>query len=521
MARKSSEFRVQSSARKKKDDKSPSLKSAKKKESESEATGDASLNSELRTPNSIPKVAIIGRPNVGKSTLFNRLTGTRHALVADTPGVTRDRREGDATIADLKFTLIDTAGLEEAEENSLSARMTAQTMSAIKDADIILMMVDGRAGLLPTDKHFAGLVRQSGKPVILAVNKSEGRSAMGAGEAYALGFDMMVAISAEHGEGMGALYDAFLQYFDGPEQPVEKKRRKKKSEMEELPDDATLLAEAQAAKANPINIAVVGRPNVGKSTFINRLLGEDRVLTGPEAGITRDAIAIPFTYQGHALKLVDTAGMRKKAKVVQDKLEVMAVNDTRRAIQFAQIVVLMVDATQPLDKQDNQIAAMIADEGRACVFALNKWDLIPHNERGAVLEEVRFQTGRIMPYFRDLPIVALSAERGNAIDQVITACLKIYDVWNHHVATAELNRWLHDALQTHTPPLVDGKRLKIKYMTQAKTRPPTFALFTNRAVPESYKRYLVNAMRDAFGLPGVPIRLLIRKGKNPYSEESN
>lgn len=458
-----------------------------------------------------PTVAIIGRPNVGKSTLFNRLTGTRHALVADTPGVTRDRREGEAAIADLAFTLIDTAGLEEAEEDSLSARMTAQTLAAIEAADIILMMIDARAGLLPADQHFAGLVRESGKPVILAVNKAEGRGIQGASEAYALGFDTIVPVSAEHGEGMGGLYDALVQHMESSAADLS-------PPVTDAAGGRDEPAAAEEPLSAPISIAVVGRPNVGKSTFINRLLGEDRVLTGPEAGITRDAIAIPFAWSGHSLKLVDTAGMRKKSRVVEDKLEVMAVNDTRRAIQFAHVVVLMMDATQSLEKQDHQIAALIAEEGRACVLALNKWDLIPPGERGALLEEIRHQCHHHMPYMRDVPIVALSAERGKAIDLVIAACLQAHAVWNRHVGTAALNRWLEAALAAHTPPLVDGKRLKIKYITQAKNRPPTFTLFTNRRVPETYKRYLINGLREAFDLPGVPIRLLTRRGKNPYHD---
>lgn len=445
-----------------------------------------------------PVVTIIGRPNVGKSTLFNRLTGTRHALVANTPGVTRDRRMGDASIADLEFIITDTAGLEEADPNSLEGRMTAQTIQAIADSDIIVMMVDGRAGLVPLDEHFAQLVRESGKPVVLAINKVEGKSIDEAAiDAYALGFDDMVAISAEHGQGMGDLYDSILKHMK----------------------DVEIKAEKEAEDI--IHIAVVGRPNVGKSTFINHLLGEDRLLTGPEAGITRDSIAVPFEYKGRTLKLVDTAGMRRKSRVMRDQLEIMAVNDTRRAIQYAHVVVLMVDATQALEKQDNQIAAMLHEEGRAVILAVNKWDLVPHDEREDVLDEIHFQIGKVMPYFRGLPIVTLSAEQGKSIDKVIKACLEIYEVWNKRVSTSVLNRWLEDTLQRHTPPLMNGKRLKIKYMTQAKTRPPSFALFVNHkgGIPKSYERYLINGIRETFGLPGVPIRILIRRGKNPYDKD--
>ena len=445
-----------------------------------------------------PVVTIIGRPNVGKSTLFNRLTGTRHALVANTPGVTRDRRMGDASIADLEFIITDTAGLEEADPDSLEGRMTAQTIQAIADSDIIVMMVDGRAGLVPLDEHFAQLVRESGKPVVLAINKVEGKSIDEAAvDAYALGFDDMVAISAEHGQGMGDLYDSILKHMKDVEAEAEK-------EAEEI-----------------IHIAVVGRPNVGKSTFINHLLGEDRLLTGPEAGITRDSIAVPFEYKGQTLKLVDTAGMRKKSRVMRDQLEIMAVNDTRRAIQYAHVVVLMVDATQALEKQDNQIAAMLHEEGRAVILAVNKWDLVPHDEREDVLDEINYQIGKVMPHFRGLPIVTLSAEQGKSIDKVIKACLDIYEIWNKRVSTSALNRWLEDTLQRHTPPLMNGKRLKIKYMTQAKTRPPSFALFVNHkgGIPKSYERYLINGIRETFGLPGVPIRILIRRGKNPYDKD--
>lgn len=463
-----------------------------------------------------PIVAIIGRPNVGKSTLFNRLTGTRHALVADVPGVTRDRREGEAEIGGFEFTLTDTAGLEDADAESLTGRMSAQTMAGLARADVVMMMVDGRAGILPTDAHFAERVRASGKKVILLVNKSEGkRGSDGILEAFSLGLGDPVAISAEHGEGMGALYDALVEALGIQQEPEEGRRRKRKAKVEIPAGD---MEEEPAP--DHLQIAVVGRPNVGKSTFINKLLGEERVLTGPEAGITRDAIAIPFSYKGQTLKLVDTAGMRKKARVVHDKLEVMAVNDTRRAIQYAQVVVLMVDATQPLEKQDNQIASMIAEEGRACVLALNKWDLIPVEARKELLEEVDYLINKVMPNFRGLPVVTLSAERGKDVDKVMEACLRIYEIWRRRVPTGALNRWLEEVLQRHTPPLVGNRRLKIKYITQAKTRPPTFALFVNLkdGVPDAYARYLIGGLRETFDLPGVPIRLLTRSGKNPYGE---
>lgn len=457
----------------------------------------------------LPKVAIIGRPNVGKSTLFNRLTGTKHALVANTPGVTRDRREGLGNIADLEFTLIDTAGLEEAEKDSLAARMTLQTMEGIKNADVIIMLVDGRSGILPADQHFAALVRESGKPVILVVNKTEGKGALGIADAYSLGLGEPCPISAEHGEGMGDLYDELIAAFRHPEES---------EESYDTLDDSSHLADDDE---HPIQIAIVGRPNVGKSTFINKLLGEDRVLTGPEAGITRDAIAIPFQWKEHKLLLIDTAGMRRKSKVAPNELEVMAVNDTRRAIQYAHVVVLMLDATQALEKQDAALASMLAKEGRACVLCLNKWDLLNSEQQAEVLSEVQWQLDKIMSEFRGLPIVTTTALTGESIDKVLSACLKAYSLWNKRVSTAQLNRWLEDVLVAHTPPLVSGRRLKIKYITQAKTRPPTFALFVNSktGVPDHYQRYLVNSLRETFKLPGIPIRLLVRRGKNPYEKD--
>ncbi len=466
---------------------------------------------------SLPSVAIIGRPNVGKSTLFNRLTGTRHALVANTPGVTRDRREGLADIGGLEFKLIDTAGLEEAAKHSLAERMTNQTLEGLKRADVILMLVDARAGILPTDEHFAALVRESGKPVILAVNKAEGRGAAGIVDAYALGLGEPCPISAEHGEGMGDLYDALIAHFSDIEESAAKSPRKRPAQFIESEPEGEAIE--NLADKN-IQIAIVGRPNVGKSTFINQLLGEDRVLTGPEAGITRDAISIPFDWNGRALQLVDTAGMRKKSKVAPHELEVMAVNDTRRAIQYAHVVVLMLDATQALEKQDHQIASMLAKEGRACVLCLNKWDLVENKDE--VLTEVRWQVEKIMGDFKGLPVVCTTALTGDAVNKVIKTCLDAYALWNKRVGTAELNRWLEEVLVSHTPPLVSGRRLKIKYITQAKTRPPSFALFVNHkgGIPSHYARYLINSLRETFNLPGIPIRLLIRRGKNPYEKNA-
>lgn len=461
----------------------------------------------------LPLVAIIGRPNVGKSTLFNRLTGTRHALVANVPGVTRDRREGEASLGGLAFRITDTAGLEEAANGSLADRMTKQTLEGLKQADVIIMLVDARSGILPTDEHFAALVRESGKPFILAINKAEGRGVEGIADAYRLGMGEPCAISAAHGEGMGDLYDALYAAFHNNESQPAKTPRKRKAQ-------AVEAEESEEATDKSIQIAIVGRPNVGKSTFINHLLGQDRVLTGPEAGITRDAISIPFEWQGKSLQLVDTAGMRRKSRVAPNELEVMATADSRRAIQYAHVVVLMLDATQALEKQDNTIASLLASEGRACVLVLNKWDLVTNKD--AVLEEVNWQIEHHMAEFRGMPIITTTALTGESVDKVMKACMKVYQLWNKRVTTAQLNRWLEQVLVAHTPPLVSGRRLKIKYITQTKSRPPTFALFVNNkgGIPDHYQRYLVNSLRENFKLPGIPIRLLVRRSANPYEKDA-
>ena len=446
------------------------------------------------------KVAILGRPNVGKSTLFNRMTGTRHALVDDMPGVTRDRREGEAYMGDLPFTVIDTAGLEEAPEESLQGRMMAQTRNAMAEADILLLVVDARLGISPKDETFASMVRESGKPVLLLSNKAEGkRGGEAALEFFRLGLGEPIPISAEHGEGMGGLYDALREA------------------METLPESNDDAPENGEDAAATLSLAIVGRPNVGKSTLINHLLGQDRVLTGAEAGITRDSISIPFVWQDTPMQLVDTAGIRKRANV-REKLEKLSVADTRRAIQYAHVCVLLLDATEPLTSQDKHIAAHIADEGRACVIGINKCDTLPAPEREELLAEMRYQMERAVPQLKGVPVLALSALKGKGTQQVMQAVRQIYEVWNTRISTAALNRFLDAQLAQHTPPLVKGRRLKIKYITQAKTRPPSFALFVNQKefIPESYLRYLVNGMREEFGLPGVPIRLLLRKGANPY-----
>ncbi|MGQ4272765.1 ribosome biogenesis GTPase Der [Terrihabitans sp. B22-R8] len=445
-----------------------------------------------------PVVAIVGRPNVGKSTLFNRLVGRRIALVDDRPGVTRDRREGEAKVGDLQFIAIDTAGLEDAEEASLAGRMKAQTLVAVEGADVIMFVTDSRSGITPEDEHFANLVRRSGKPVILVANKSEGHGGhAGAYDAFRLGLGDPVPLSAEHGDGFADLYAALAAAFGNPDE-----------------DDA----EDAAKERGPLAIAVVGRPNAGKSTLINRLVGEDRLLTGPEAGITRDSISVDLVWRGREIRLVDTAGMRRKARI-QDKLEKLAVSDSLRSIQFAEVVVVMLDATIPFEKQDLQIADLVAREGRALVIALNKWDLV--EERGGAMKRHREAADRLLAQVRGMPLVAVSAATGEGVDRLMEAVVQAYEVWNRRVPTARINRWLEGVLQQHPPPAVRGARVKLRYMTQTKARPPSFVLFGTRTsvLPESYVRYLVNGLREAFELPGTPIRLSFREPKNPYDPE--
>ncbi|WP_193370811.1 ribosome biogenesis GTPase Der [Pelagibius marinus] len=444
-------------------------------------------------------VAIIGRPNVGKSTLFNRLVGQRLALVDDTPGVTRDRREGEANLFGLEFRAIDTAGLEEVFDASLEGRMRAQTERAVADADLALLVIDARAGITALDEHFARWLRRSGKAVALVANKCEGReSEAGLNDAYSLGLGQAIPISAEHGLGMSDLYDAVAAVAskaeeEGPEEPEE--------------EDET---------GGVLQLAVVGRPNVGKSTLINKLLGEERLLTGPEAGITRDSIAVEWTYKGRPLRLVDTAGLRRKARVVE-KIEKLSTQDTLRAIRFAQVVVLLLDVEEGLEKQDLTIARMVVEEGRALVIGVNKWDSC--RERDAALAGIHDRLLRSLPQTRGIPVVTLSALQGHNIDALLEAVFQAYDVWNRRVATADLNRWLEAVTSSHPPPAVNGRRVRLKYMTQAKARPPTFAIFCSKPqeLPPSYLRYLENGLREAFDLPGTPIRINFRKGENPYA----
>lgn len=468
------------------------------------------------------KIAIIGRPNVGKSTLFNRLVGKKIALVDDTPGVTRDRRVHAAKLYDLVFDVIDTAGFEDAGAATLQGRMRAQTEIAIKEADLIFFMVDAKAGLTPDDRTFVEIVRRSGKPVVLVANKSEARGAAGGAlEAWELGIGEPVQISAEHGLGMPDLRDAVVEAL-GKEVVF----ADDEDEAGDVAESDVLIGEdiadpdADEAPAydetKPLRIAVVGRPNAGKSTLINALIGEERLLTGPEAGITRDSISVDWDWQGRSIKMFDTAGMRRKAKV-QEKLEKLSVQDGLRAIRFAEIVIIVLDATIPFEKQDLQIADLIIREGRAPVIAFNKWDLIDNPQEA--LAELREKTERLLPQARGLQAVPMSAETGRGLEKLMDAVMKTHRVWNSRVSTGKLNRWLEGILAHHPPPAVAGRRLKIKYITQAKTRPPGFVLSCSRpdAMPQSYVRYLVNNLRDAFNMPGVPIRMALRASDNPFA----
>ncbi|MGE0117050.1 MAG: ribosome biogenesis GTPase Der [Dongiaceae bacterium] len=439
-------------------------------------------------------VAIIGRPNVGKSTLFNRLIGRRLAIVDDISGVTRDRREGEARLADLRFTVIDTAGLEDSGRESLGGRMRRQTERAVADADLALFLIDARAGVTPVDRHFAAWLRKSGKPVVLVANKCEGRVGdAGLAEAFALGLGEPIPLSAEHGEGLGDLYDAVR-----PHAPA--------AASDDAPADA------------PLQLAVVGRPNVGKSTLVNQLIGEERLLTGPEPGITRDAIAVEWRHRGRRLRLVDTAGLRRRPRVVE-RLEKLSVEDTLRAIRFAEVVVLVLDAADMLEKQDLAIARLTIDEGRALVIAANKWDSV--QDKAEALHRLKGRVETSLPEVRGIALVTLSARTGQNLDRLLDAVIRVHALWNRRLPTPELNRWLAAAVDAHPPPLVKGRRIKLRYMTQTKTRPPTFQLFGNQldVLPDAYVRYLVNDLRDRFDLPGVPIRVLLRKGRNPYARE--
>lgn len=475
-------------------------------------------------------LAIVGRPNVGKSTLFNRLVGRKIALVDDTPGVTRDRREAEGRIADLTFKVLDTAGYEDVKDGSLEDRMRQQTETAIRDADIILFMIDARAGVVPLDQRFAQVLRKAGKDVHLVGNKAESRAAEdGLVEAFKLGFGEPIALSAEHGLGLSELYSIVSAAIDKANEKQAAEDAAAVGDLDIMPEvdvDITpdmLEGEGEDAtlRWNPkryLNVAIVGRPNAGKSTLVNRMVGEDRVLVGPEAGITRDSILVPWEWEGRTINLVDTAGIRRRSRV-HEKLEKLAVGDSLRSIQYAEVVVLLLDATIPFEKQDLALADLVEREGRAMVIALNKWDLI--EDKNEKLKELREECERLLPQLRGVPLVTLSGLTGRNIDKLMDAIFTIERSWNAHVSTSRLNRWLAGMIEGHPPPAVSGRRLKMRYMTQAKTRPPSFIIFASRpdAVPASYQRYLVNGLREAFDMPGTPIRIWLRGGNNPYADK--
>ncbi len=466
-------------------------------------------------------VAIVGRPNVGKSTLFNRLVGKKLALVDDTPGVTRDRRPGDAKLVDLRFRIIDTAGLEEAGPDTLEGRMRAQTEAAITEADLTLFVVDAKTGLTPLDKTFGELLRRSGKPVVLVANKSEARgSDAGFYDAFTLGLGEPVPISAEHGEGMIDLRDAIVDAIGEGRAFPDEDEDEAVTNVDLAPspageEDNGDEAETAYDDTKPLRVAIVGRPNAGKSTLINRFLGEDRLLTGPEAGITRDSISVEWDWRGRTIKMFDTAGMRRKARV-QEKLEKLSVADALRAIRFAETVVIVFDATIPFEKQDLQIVDLVLREGRAAVLAFNKWDLVEDTQ--AVLAELREKTDRLLPQARGIRAVPISGQTGYGLDKLMQNIIDTDKVWNKRISTARLNRWLDGVQIQHPPPAVSGRRLKLKYMTQVKARPPAFMVSCTRpdALPESYIRYLVNGLRNDFQMPGVPIRIHFKAGENPF-----
>ncbi len=454
-------------------------------------------------------IAIIGRPNVGKSTLFNRLVGQKLALVDDKPGVTRDRREGRGRLGDLEFTVVDTAGLDEGAKGSLTARMQEQTETAIGLADALMFVIDARMGLTPTDRTFADFARRANKPVVLVANKAEGKHGeLGAMEFYALGLGDPIQISAEHGEGLSDLYDALRVLM--PE-PVE--------EPEAFDDDDIIEPdEDDDLSKRPIRVAIVGRPNAGKSTLINYLLGEERLLTSSEAGTTRDSISVEINWQGRDFRVFDTAGLRRRSRI-EEKLEKLSVADALRAVRFAEVVVLMMDAQNKFEEQDLRIADLIEREGRAIVIAANKWDLM--GRQSSLISALRTEADEHLPQIKGAPVVAVSGLMGEGIDRLMAAIEQAHAVWNRRVPTAALNRWFEQAVDANPPPAVSGRRLKLNYITQAKARPPSFVLFCSRAdaVPQSYLRYLVNSLREYFELPGTPVRIALREKANPFAHK--
>ncbi len=447
-------------------------------------------------------VAIVGRPNVGKSTLFNRLVGKRVALVDDRPGVTRDRREGEGHLLGLQFRVMDTAGFEDEDPNSLPGRMRQQTEAAVREADVALFMIDGREGLTPLDEEIARWLRSENTPVIVAANKAEGKAAeAGRMEAFALGFGEPFALSAEHGEGLVDLFEALRPHL-------------------EREGDEEIVEEDEEREDGPLKLAIVGRPNAGKSTLVNKMLGEERMITGPEAGITRDSISIEWEWQDRKVRLIDTAGLRKRPKVV-DKLERLSAADTRRAIDFAEVVVLLLDATRGLEAQDLRIADQVLEEGRALVIALNKWDVAEHGS--SLFNGVKAALLEGLSQLKDVPLLTVSGKTGKGIDQLLGAAFEVRENWSRRVGTGELNRWFGKAVETNPPPAPGGKRIKLRYITQIKTRPPSFVIFGSRVdqLPTSYHRYLLNSMRRDLALGPVPLRLTMRATKNPYDDKSS
>jgi GTP-binding protein len=451
-----------------------------------------------------PVIAIIGRPNVGKSTLFNRLIGKRTALVSDVPGLTRDRREGEADLAGNPVTIVDTAGLEQAKRGSIAERMRQQSEAALAAADLVLFVVDAREGITSDDKSFGKLVRSSGRPVVLVANKSEGRAGEeGFYAAFELGFGEPVAISAEHGEGLSDLETEMLAALG----------------LKAVHETGEEAEEARAT-ARPIRVAIVGRPNAGKSTLVNTFLGEERMITGPEPGLTRDSVPSDIEWSGRKVRLFDTAGLRRKAKITE-MAEKLSASDAIRAIRFGEVVVLLIDAERPLEHQDLTIGDLVTEEGRALVIAINKWDLVEDKQK--MLKELRETLGYRLAQVPGVALVPLSALSGRGIERLSTAVLEAYDLWNRRVSTPDLNRWLQEALGRHSPPAVSGRRIKLRYITQPSTRPPTFVAFCSRPqdLPQSYIRYLTNSLREAFKLPGVPLRLNLRKGDNPFAKHKS
>jgi GTP-binding protein len=469
-------------------------------------------------PTTRPLIAIVGRPNVGKSTLFNVLTGTRDALVSDLPGLTRDRREGEAVIGGHKVTLVDTAGLEEAGRGSIQARMRAQSEAAISSADAILFVVDARAGIIAADEVFARTARQSGKPVVLVANKTEGRAGKdGLYDAFRLGLGDPVAVSAEHGEGLGELIEELLTAL-GLEAKEKKKKKKRPRRGDDPPAEPDVEADDEGDDpARPVRVAIVGRPNAGKSTLVNALVGEERMITGPEPGLTRDSVSTDVVWGDRPVRLFDTAGLRKKARI-EERAEKLSASDAVRAIRFAEVVVLLTDATQPLEHQDLTIADLASTEGRAIVVAVNKWDLV--EDKTKALKDIRETLERSLTQCSGVPVVTISALSGRGVDKLRQAVLDTHAVWNKRVATHKLNQWLGEALARHAPPASSGRRIRIRYITQPSARPPTFVAFCSEpgGLPKSYIRFLTNSLRETFDLPGVPIRFNLRKGDNPYAE---